>query len=274
MKQFMGSICGRLFQLGIIDIHAHAFPESIARKAVEQIGGHYGIEMAGNGLLEDLKASAERSGVDYVVFHATATKSGQVRSVNDWIIRNSGGMMIGFGTVHPDFEEPEAEIERLIRAGLKGIKLHPDFQGFDADSPKMDRIYRFIGSRVPVLMHAGDKHLDHASPRRIARVIEKFPELRLIVAHLGGHGKWEEAEACLIGKNLWLDTSSALAFMEPGRAVELIRKHGVDRILFGTDYPITYHERELALFNRLDLTREEKEAILYENAQKLLGLKP
>jgi len=258
--------------LRIIDIHAHAFPESIAGKAVEQIGSHYGIEMAGNGLLDDLKASAERSGVSYVVFHSTATKPSQVRNVNDWIIQNAGGMLIGFGTIHPDFEEPEAEIERLIRAGLKGIKLHPDFQGFDADSPKMDRIYSFIGSKVPILMHAGDMQLDHATPRRIARVLEKFPNLKLIAAHLGGHGKWEEAEAFLIGKNLWLDTSSALAFMEPRRAVELIRKHGVDRVLFGTDYPITYHDRELALFNRLDLSEEEKKAILYENAARLLGL--
>lgn len=260
--------------LGIIDIHTHAFPESIARKAVDQIGNHYGIRMAGNGLLSDLKASAKRSGVDYVVFHSTATKPKQVRSVNDWIISNSGGMMIGFGTVHPDYENPEAEIERLIEAGLKGIKLHPDFQGFDADSPSMDRIYRCIGSRLPVLMHAGDANLDHASPRRIAHVMDKFPELRIIAAHLGGHQKWEEAEEFLIGRNLWLDTSSAIAFMEPGRAVDIIRKHGVDRVLFGTDYPITYHDRELSIFNRLDLSKEEKESILWKNAARLLCIEP
>ena len=260
--------------MGIIDIHAHAFPEAIARKAVDQVGNHYGIEMAGNGLLGDLKASAKRSGVDYVVFHSTATKPAQVRSVNDWIIRNSGGMMIGFGTIHPEFEDPEAEIERIISAGLKGIKLHPDFQGFDADSPMMDRIYRCIGSRVPILMHAGDRNLDHASPRRIAHVMDKFPELRIIAAHLGGHQKWDEAEAFLIGRDLWLDTSSAIAFMEPERAVYLIRKHGADRVLFGTDYPITYHDRELAVFDRLDLSAEEREAILWKNAAKLLDLEP
>lgn len=257
---------------GIIDIHAHAFPENIARKAVEQIGNHYGIQMAGNGLLSDLMASAERSGVDYVVFHSTATKPAQVRNVNDWIIQHNGGMMIGFGTIHPGFENPEAEIDRLIQAGLKGIKLHPDFQGFDADCPEMDRIYRHIGSRVPVLMHAGDRNLDHASPKRIAHVLEKFPELRLIAAHLGGHAKWEEAEACLFGKDLWLDTSSAIAFMEPQRATDIIRKHGADRVVFGTDYPITYHDKELAFFNRLDLSEQERDAILFRNAARLLGL--
>jgi predicted TIM-barrel fold metal-dependent hydrolase len=258
--------------LGIIDIHAHAFPEPIARKAVEHIGTHYGIKMAGKGLLSDLRDSAERFGVDYVVFHSTATKPTQVTSVNDWIIKNSGGMMIGFGTIHPDFEDPESEIDRLIRAGLKGIKLHPDFQGFDADSPKMDRIYRCIGSRIPVLMHAGDEKLDHASPERISNVIERFPELRLIAAHLGGHQKWKEAEQFLFGKNLWLDTSSAIAFMEPQQAVEIIRKHGVERVVFGTDYPITYHDRELAIFNQLNLNQQEKEAILWQNAARLLNL--
>lgn len=256
----------------IIDFHAHAFPESIAEKAVRQIGSHYGIEMAGNGLKSDLMASAKRSGVDYVVFHSTATKPTQVRSVNDWIITNSGGMMIGFGTIHPGYENPEAEIDRLIEAGLKGIKLHPDFQGFDADCPEMDRIYEAIGSRIPILMHAGDEKLDHASPERIAHVIERFPQLNIIAAHLGGHGKWEEAEAFLIGKRLWLDTSSAIAFMEPQRAVDLIRIHGIDKILFGTDYPITHHDRELLYFDRLGLNEKEKDAILYQNAARLLGL--
>ena len=194
---------GGSFNWGLL-IYMLMLSEPIARKAVEHIGTHYGIKMAGNGLLSDLKASVERSGVDYVVFHSTATKPTQVSSVNDWIIKNSGGMMIGFGTIHPDFEDPEGEIDRLIRAGLKGIKLHPDFQGFDADSPRMDRIYRCIGSRVPVLMHAGDEKLDHASPERIANVIERFPELRLIAAHQG-HQKWKEAGEFLIGKNLWLD---------------------------------------------------------------------
>lgn len=257
---------------GIIDFHAHAFPEPIARKAVDHIGSHYELNMAGNGTLSDLTASAERSGVRYVVFHSTATKPSQVRSVNDWIIQHAGGMLIGFGTIHPGFENPEAEIDRVIEAGLKGIKLHPDFQGFDADCPEMDRIYRHIGSRVPILMHAGDRKLDHASPARIAHVLEKFPELRLVAAHLGGFEQWDEAETFLIGKNLWIDTSSALPYMAPQRALELIRKHGTDRVLFGTDYPITYHDKELALFNRLGLSEKEKDAILYQNAARLLGL--
>lgn len=257
---------------GIIDIHAHAFPDNLAEKAVAFIGNHYSLIMNGKGTLRDLTESAERSNVDYVVFHSTATKPTQVRSVNDWIIENAGGRLIGFGTVHPDYSESVQEIDRFLSAGLKGIKLHPDFQGFYADDPGMDGIYRAIGSRAPVLFHVGDENLDYASPARIARVIAKFPELKVIAAHFGGHKRWAEAEKYLIGRDIYIDTSSAISFIGPENAVRLIRKHGANRVLFGTDYPIAYHDTELEAFDTLGLTCEEKRLILYENAARLLGL--
>lgn len=115
---------------GIIDIHAHAFPDALAEKAVQQIGNHYSLKMNGKGTLSDLLESAERSKIDYIVFHATATKPAQVPSINNWIIENTGGRLIGFGTLRPDYEDSEAEFERILTAGIKGIKLHPDFQRF------------------------------------------------------------------------------------------------------------------------------------------------
>lgn len=256
----------------IIDFHAHAFPEAVAEKAVAQVGRHYSLTMHGKGTLEDLKQSAIEAGVKHVVFHSTATKPAQVANINDWLAQRCDPMLIGFGTLHPDYGDIEGEFDRIIRMGLKGIKLHPEFQGFYADEPKMDRIYRTIGSRLPILIHTGDLHYDNSSPRRIANVLERFPEIRLISAHLGGHRQWEASQKHLVGKNLYMDTSSALWFMEPEKAVEIIRRHGTDRIVFGTDYPIVRHGTELDLFNRLPLSSQEKEAILYGNAARLLGL--
>lgn len=256
----------------IIDFHAHVFPEEIAQKAVNHIGKHYSIKMQGTGVLEDLVQSADRTLIDYIVIHSTATKVTQVKSINDWVASHTSNRFIGFGTLHPDMPDAKEEFERIISLGLKGIKLHPDFQGFKADDPKMDKIYSIIESRLPVLIHCGDEKLDNSSPKRIANVLERFPNLTIIAAHLGGYMNWQESMDYLVSKNLYMDTSSAIRYMDIGSATKLIKKHGTDKIVFGTDYPTVYHESELDVFNKLDLNENEKEDILYNNSAKVLGL--
>ncbi|NLE25262.1 MAG: amidohydrolase [Clostridiaceae bacterium] len=256
----------------IIDFHAHVFPEEIAQKAVNHIGNYYTIKMQGRGLLPDLAQSADKSGIEHVVIHSTATKAAQVKNINDWVASHTNERFIGFGTLHPNMTDCEEEIERIISLGLRGIKLHPDFQGFKADDPRMDKIYSAIGSRLPVLIHCGDEKLDNSSPKRIANVLDKFHDLTIIAAHLGGHRQWQESLEYLVCKNIYMDTSSAIRFMDAAFATKLIKKHGTNRIVFGTDYPITYHENELEFFYKLDLSESEREDILYNNSAKLLGL--
>ncbi len=257
---------------GIIDFHAHIFPETLAHKAVTHIGRHYGITMNGNGLLEELAASAEASGVSRVVILSSATKPSQTNTVNHWLAERQDSRFIAFGTLHPDSDTVEADLDMLLSLGLHGVKLHPEFQVFDIDDPKMDRIYRAVGGKVPILMHVGDPKLDHSAPIRLMRVLERFPDLRIVAAHLGGYERWDEARKTLIGLPIHLDTSSALWAMEPEDALELIHAHGVDRIVFGTDYPVNNHAQEMALFDRLALTDEERQAVLHDNAAALLEL--
>ncbi|NLX63172.1 MAG: amidohydrolase [Clostridiaceae bacterium] len=256
----------------IIDFHAHVFPEEIAEKAVNHIGNHYKVPMHGKGILPDLVKSAEKSGIDHIVIHSTATKASQVKSINDWIASHTSEKLIGFGTLHPDMADAEDEIERIIALKLKGIKLHPDFQGFNADDPKMYKIYSLIENRLPVLIHCGDARLDNSSPRRIANVLDKFPGLTIIAAHLGGHSKWRESMECLVGRNLYMDTSSAIRYMDIDFAMRLIKEHGTKKIVFGTDYPIVYQAEELEVFYKLDLSETERKDILYNNAAEILGL--
>jgi len=256
----------------IIDFHAHVFPEEIAEKAVNHIGNHYKIKMHGKGILPDLVQSAEKSGIDYVIIHSTATKASQVKAINDWVASHASEKLIGFGTLHPDMADVEDEIERIIALNLKGIKLHPDFQGFNADDPKMDKIYSLIENRLPVLIHCGDAILDNSSPRRIANVMDRFPGLTIIAAHLGGHSKWQESMEYLVGRNIYMDTSSAIRYMDIEFATRFIKEHGTKRIVFGTDYPIVYHDDELEVFYKLGLSETEREDILYNNAAGILGL--
>ena len=80
---------------------------------------------------------------------------------------------------------------------------------------------------------------------------------------------WDEAMEYLVGKNVYFDTSSTLCRLDEAKALYIIRKHGAERVLFGTDYPMWSHEEEVERFYRLPLTEEERELILWKNAYRL-----
>ncbi len=256
----------------IIDMHAHIFPDKIAEKAVASIGRYYHVSMYGPGTVSGLLESGSKIGVERYVVHSSATTVEQVRPINDYIfqVQSSQPELVGFGTLHPDLEDPDSEVERILSFGLHGIKLHPEFQGFSIDDETMLPVYKAVEGRLPVLIHMGDENKDSSSPVRLAGILEQFPGLVVIAAHFGGYRMWDEASEYLIGKNLYMDTSSALAFLPAEKAVEMIRRHGADKMLFGSDYPMWDHADELERFLRLDLTEEERRMILYDNGQRLL----
>lgn len=259
----------------IIDFHAHIYPDKIASRAVSAIGSFYDLPMEGQGTAENLIESGRKAGIQRFVISSTATSPKQVRTINDFISgvchRHSG--FIGFGTMHRDFSDPESETQRMIRLGLKGVKLHPDFQESDIDHPSMFPLYEALEGRLPILFHIGDYRMDYSSPQRLARVLKQFPGLVVIAAHLGAYTIWEEWGETLLGKNVYIDTSSALMFLDQETATKIIRSHGVDKVLFGTDYPMWTHQDELERFLALGLTPAENQKIFSENAKKLFNLK-
>ena len=138
------------------------------------------------------------------------------------------------------------ETNRIIRLGLHGIKLHPDFQRFDIDSPGAYKIYEQIAGRLPVLIHMGDDRYAYSKPERLARVMRDFPTLRVMASHLGGYRCWEEARECLRGNaNIRFDTSSSLPMLDPAYARKLIEHYGVENCMFGTDFPCGSQRRSL-----------------------------
>jgi predicted TIM-barrel fold metal-dependent hydrolase len=258
----------------IIDIHAHVFPDKIAHKAATSTGNYYGISMHGNGTVSGLIESGSKIGVGKYIIHSTATKADQVVSVNDFIasVQATDDRFIGFGTLHPDFEDIGEEVDRIISLGFKGIKLHPDFQRFNIDGENMIPIYRAIEGRLPLLMHMGDEEKTFSHPRRLARVLDIFPSLTVIAAHMGGYMRWEESMEFLVGRDLYFDTSSTLAFMDSSEVVEMIRAHGSEKVLFGVDYPMWTHEEELERIYSLGLCEQELELILWKNASRILNI--
>ena len=259
----------------IIDFHAHIYPEKIAEKASRVIGEFYDLPMCYNGSVQRLLESGSQINVTKYIVHSTATKPEQVESINNFIIEETKrhSEFIGFGTIHPDYEDYENELSRITKAGLKGIKLHADFQKFQMDDEKMDKIYDAAGKQgLVVLAHAGDYRFDFSSPKRIASVIEKHPDLKFVAAHFGGYTEWDKSEEFLVGKNVFFDTSSTLFKLPIEKAMQMIEKHGVEKFLFGTDYPMWNHKEELERFSKLPLSEEEKQMILYKNASNLLDL--
>ena len=260
----------------IVEFHAHIFPNKIADKATQSIGKFYDAPMEYNGHPEQLIESGSKIGVTHYVVHSTATTEKQVESINNFILEQMKihKEFIGFGTIHPDYVNFEDEMNRMIETGLHGIKIHPDFQKFEVDSPRMDNIYALAAElKLPILVHAGDIRYDYSGPRRIKNVLHKHPKLTVIAAHFGGYTQWDDAIDYLVGENVYFDTSSSLWKLPVDTANHMIKTHGVDKFLFGSDFPMWDHEEEFARFNKLDLSGENREMVLWKNAERLLGMK-
>ncbi len=266
----------------IIDAHAHIFPEKIAQKATEGISGFYdGMKMDSHGTLRELLEKGQKAGVDRFIVQSVATVPEQVTSINNFIsesVRLYPDKLIGFGAMHPDFPDIEGEIERMISLGLRGIKLHSDFQQFNIDDERAFPIYEAAQGRLPILFHCGDNRSDRSSPERLLKVAERFPRLIIIGAHLAGWTMWDKGARIFqdFAKTdprggIYTDCSSSLYAMPPEHAAELIRMFGANRVMWGTDYPMWNAEEELERFARLPLTEREKELVLCENALRLLG---
>lgn len=259
----------------IIDFHAHIYPNKIAEKATKSIGDFYNAPMKYNGHPDELILSGSKIGVTNYVVHSTATKPMQVESINNFILEEveNHPEFIGFGTIHPDYNDFETELKRIKNANLYGVKLHPDFQKFQIDCAKMDNIYETLASlNLPVLVHAGDCRYDFSGPKRIRNVLEKHPNLTLIAAHFGGYTEWDHSIEFLVGQKVFFDTSSSLWKLPLEKANQIIKMHGIEKFLFGSDFPMWDHEEEFERFNKLDLSSNEKDLVLYKNAQNLLKL--
>lgn len=259
----------------IIDFHAHIYPDKIAEKASHSVGDFYTIPMQKVGSVEALFQSGKPAGVERFVVQSVATVPRQVESINNFIhdtCLEHPNSLIGFGTIHPDMENPLDEIERCLQMGLCGIKIHPDVQRFYMDDPAMFPIYDAIQGRVPILIHCGDYRYDFSHPRRLAHILDEFPRLEVVGAHFGGWSLWDLAMEYLLQRRCWLDTSSSFAFLGRVRTREIIRAYGADRIVFGDDFPMWDHQDEIDQLLSLELSAEEYDLIFHQNAKRILRI--
>jgi len=256
----------------LLDIHTHAYHPKISDKVLTMLEDHYGIHPVGTGQMDDLIVRAKRAGLDKVVVHSAATTPAQVVPANNWAIRihREHPEVLSFGTVHPDYPGNERELERLWRSGIQGIKLHADFQGFRLDDPKLWPIFESLSGRFVVMLHVGDRlppEQNNSCPAKVAAIVRDFPNLTVIAAHMGGYLHWQYALEHLIGKDVYIDTSSTLAFIDDDTLRRIFDGHPRDRNLFGSDYPLFDPGEEIVrLRTRLSLRDKELEQLLSTGA--------
>ena len=281
----------------IIDIHTHTFPDKIAAATLDKLKHLSHTIPFTDGTAAGLAASMARAGVDRSVVMPVATSPRQVPHVNDASARmNELGAQTGvlsFGCMHPDFDGWKEELARVRDLGLKGIKLHPQYQDTDFDDPRYLRILDRCGELgLVVLTHAGlDIGMpgkDNCAPEMVARALAQVGPVKLVLAHMGGWRQWDRVEALLPGTGVYLDTSFSLGEITPlddghyrpedlplldeAAFLRMVRRFGPDRILFGTDSPWDDQGTALARLRALPLEKSELDAILGGSARKLLEL--
>lgn len=262
----------------VFDTHTHAFPDAIAAATMDLLSQKAGIPHYHDGTHAALCAHESRGGADRFLLLPIATKPGQMRSVNRWAADRIGGRMLAFGSVHPDDHGLDGELDRVCDFGLRGIKLHPEYQQFYVDDERCLPLYESIFKRGLILvLHMGvDLGYEppvHGTPEGLAKVLDRFPEGQVIAAHMGGFRMEAEVRDHLAGRrNLWMDTAYVADKMAPGALSSLARQHGADRVLFATDAPWTDFDASLQAVLNAGFTDNELTGILYDNAARLLGV--
>lgn len=268
----------------IIDFHTHAFPEAIASRTLASLAAVAPIKPHGDGTKASVERNLRASGADLAVVLNIATRPGQETTINSVAAQNdyfvSGkGCTVYFGSVHPKSESALYELSRIKALGLRGVKFHPDYQGFMIDDESAFPLYEKLEKLgLITVFHAGwdplSPDLVHAPAERCANVARTFPKLKLVFAHFGSLGLYDETEKHLAGKfeNVYLDTSCSRGYLDTKQARRIIDAQGPEKILMGSDYPWQTTEDALCFLSEIGLSDDEKELICHQNAARLLGM--
>lgn len=267
-----------------IDMHTHVFPDALADRAVAQLiaGAHARGNETKNYIPateQALLRSMEDNGVDLSVVLPVVTAPKQEDSVlrfaGELAARNQN--LISFGGVIPGMTGWKDYLHRMKDEGFLGIKLHPEFQGCFVDSKESIALFKECEALgLLTVLHAGEdigiQPPVHSTPEALSHVLEEVSGKYIIAAHMGGWNRWDEVEEYLVGSNLYFDTAFVKDFLSKEQYVRIIRSHGAEKILFGSDSPWEMPKDTWAAIKALGLTKEEEDCIAYGNAAKLLNL--
>lgn len=265
---------------GIIDFHTHAFPDALADRAIKSLLEEgqkmYNVRAYLDGRVSSLLASMDQNNIERSVICSIATRPSQFDPILNWSKQIMTDRIIPFPSLHPESPEAVGQVRQIKEDGFKGVKFHPYYQDFDIDEKRLFPIYEELQTqRLIVVMHTGfDLAFDRdrkCDPEKILRVLDAFPDLKLVTTHLGAWEDWDEVEKHLSGKKIYMEISFSLDCMPKETARRIILNHPTDHILFGSDSPWADQEQAILQLKKLDLGHEIEKRILQGNALKLLA---
>ncbi len=259
----------------IIDGHVHIFPDSIVETAVNTLQNTSVLAAPYKGSLSSLRHVMDRYKIDKVVNLPVATRPEQVKQINNHLLHMPSDT-ISFAAFHPDVEKPESTLQEIKNAGYRGVKIHPEYQGFSWDTERMHRICD-VADRLDIILftHSGwDVSFEdmHSTIAEFASVAGNFPRLKFVAAHFGGYMRWDDVEKYLLCRdNVYFDTSFTFPYLAPERMKKMTYKHGLEKVFFGTDFPWQSYEKEFYYLSSL-FSSSELERIYSENILNFLGI--
>lgn len=268
----------------IIDFHTHIFPKKIAAQTIEMMENRTNIKAVAKATVEGLLGSMQEGQVDYSVVLPVATKPSQFDSINQFAsdINHTDGIL-SFGGIHPENDNIPEKLAYIKSLGLKGVKLHPDFQGptYIDDERYIEIIKECIRLDLICVIHSG---MDVGIPIPIHCPVDRAyimlkevlkdckKDSKIVLAHIGGHMQWDLVEEWLVGQNVYFDLAYSIKRIDKNRLLRIIQNHGSDRILFATDFPWSSQKESAEFVKALPLSKEDIDNILYRNATRLLEL--
>lgn len=265
----------------IIDFHTHIFPDKLAPRATAQLAALCNETPSSDGTAAGLLASMKRAGISLSIALPVLTRVEQFDTVNEYAaeISHTPGI-ISFGGIHPDDTQIDAHLDRIAALGLRGIKLHPDYQHTFIDDEKYIRIISGAVERGLIVsihsgLDAGYPEITHCTAERAAHMLDLVGDAgrdRIVLAHSGCCRCPDEAIEHLAGREVFFDLGYTLWYDDAQDTSRVIRAHGADRILFATDCPWNDQADDVRRLSELGLAGDELEAIRWRNAARLLGM--
>ncbi len=273
---------------GLVDVHVHFLPDRVQAKVWDyfaQAETHYGAGWPITYAMphDERLAVLDRLGVRAFPTLPYPHKPGMAAWLNEWSARFADGrpQVLQSATFYPEPEAPHYVAEALDR-GARVFKVHVQVGSFDPRDRLLDPVWaRLEETGTPVVIHCGSGPLSgrHTGPEPMTGLLERYPRLQLVIAHLGMPEYREFLDLAERYERVHLDTTmfatdftERLMPFDPAHRPRLSDLRA--KVLLGSDFPsIPYpYAHQLQALHRLDLGEEWLRAVLWENGARLFGV--
>lgn len=263
------------------DAHVHVIPDEKREEIIKNYGKD---DMWARGSIDILIEDMDKHNIDKAIL--LPINEGRLfydmRKTNEFIancVSKAPNRFVGFADLQIidvyGMHEASYELEYAVKElGLKGLKIHPSNLNIPADDLRLVPVLRKAAElNIPVMYHSnpwGPGFYDVSSPDKINKMIKIFPDIEFITAHMGGNRHMDAIKSVTM-----VDISYTLMDIVDIYGIEItnniLRKFGVDRLIFGTDFPERKYKDYFNILNKMDFTEEEVEKIAYRNIAEILN---